>query len=50
LHADSDSENDSEEIPDLGKNIFIEKDIVESSDDNDGGRNDDQQCCCHGRS
>jgi hypothetical protein len=34
----SDSENESydEEIPDLGKNILIEPDIVDSSDDSDG--------------
>ena len=46
----SDSENESKKIPDSGKNIFIEEDIVESSDDSDGGRNGDQHCCCHRRS
>ncbi|XP_064862496.1 uncharacterized protein LOC135563592 [Oncorhynchus nerka] len=30
--SDSENESDDEEIPDLGKNIFIEEDIVESSD------------------
>ena len=33
---DSENESDNEEIPDLGKNIFIEPNIVESSDDNVG--------------
>ena len=31
----SENESDDEEIPDLGKNTFIEEDIVESSDDSD---------------
>jgi hypothetical protein len=34
--SDSENESDDEETPDLGKNIFIEPDIVESSDDSDG--------------
>ena len=32
----SENESDDEEIPDLGKTILIEEDIVESSDDSDG--------------
>ena len=31
--TDSENESDDEQIPDLGKNIWIEPDIVESSDD-----------------
>ena len=29
--SDSENESDDEEIPDVGKHIFIESDIVESS-------------------
>ena len=29
--SDSKNESDDEEIPDLGKNLFIEPDIIESS-------------------
>ena len=32
----SENESDDKEIPDLGKNIFTEPDIVGSSDDSDG--------------
>jgi hypothetical protein len=34
--SDSENESDNEEIPDLGQNILIEPDIVESSNDSDG--------------
>jgi hypothetical protein len=34
--SESENESNNEEFPDLGKIIFIEKDIVESSDDSDG--------------
>ena len=37
--SDSENESDNEEIPDLGKDMFIEPDIVEASDDSGVGRN-----------
>jgi hypothetical protein len=42
--SDSENESDDEEIPDLGKNMLIEPDVVDSSAITVIRRNGAQQC------